>query len=277
MAEKPDITAHYSSAGLMERLRVALISDGADPDNPTIQEMAPYDQFHGRGMEATEDVAGLIAPSADDHILDVGSGIGGPARFFADRFGCRVTGIDLTADFCDAARVLTRRMGLDDQVRIEQADALAMPFRDATFNGAYTMNVSMNIEDKHGLYAEVFRVLKPGAWFVLSEIAQGPGGALSYPTPWARTSASSFLSTPEETNAGLEAAGFTGLDVQNMAARSLAYGAKSRAMVERGEKPPHRAVALIHGALAEEAMPNTARALKENRAVPIEIFCRKPA
>lgn len=277
MAEKPDITAHYSNAGLMERLRAALIDDGADPDNPTIAEMAPYDQFHGRGMEATEEIAALIAPNRQDHILDVGSGIGGPARFFASRFGCHITGIDLTADFCEAAVGLNRLMGLDDKLRIEQADALAMPFADAAFDGAYTMNVSMNISDKRGLYAEVFRVLKPGAWFVLSEIAQGPGGELSYPTPWARTRESSFLSTPAETKAGLEATGFVKLDIQDMTSQSLAYGAKSRALVEQGEKPPHRAVQLIHGDLAKDAMANTARALKEGRVAPIEIFCRKPA
>ena len=114
----------------------------------------------------------MLAVSADDHILDVGSGIGGPARFFADQFACRVTGIDLTAEFCEVARHLTGLTGLDDRVICEQGNALEMPFDDGTFDGAYSMNVSMNIEDKDGLYREIHRVLKPGAWLALSELAQ---------------------------------------------------------------------------------------------------------
>jgi len=206
-----------------------------------------------------------------------GCGIGGPARYFADRFGCHVTGIDLTIEFCDVAQHLTSLMDLNDKVSIEQADALAMPFSVNSFDGAYTMNVSMNIADKAAFYGEAFRVLKPGAWFILSEISQGPGGDVSYPTPWARTSASSFLSSAEETLAGLKASGFTGMDLRETADQAMDFGARSRAAVERGEKPPHRAVPLIHGDLGKDAMTNTARALKEKRVVPIEIFCRRPS
>ena len=97
-----------------------------------------------------------------DDLLDIGSGLGGPARYFAQRFGCRVTGIDLTAEFCEVARELTRLLELEDRVTIEHGNALAMPFADARFDGAYSMNVSMNIKDKDRLYREVARVLKPG-------------------------------------------------------------------------------------------------------------------
>jgi ubiquinone/menaquinone biosynthesis C-methylase UbiE len=271
-----DISAHYGRGDLLGRLRAALLADGVDPDRPTLEALAPYDHFNGRGLEATEELADLLTISADDHILDIGSGIGGPARYVARRFGARITGIDLTAEFCEVARQLTEALGLEDRVDFKQGDALAMPFADASFDGAYSMNVSMNIADKAGFYAEIHRVLRPGGWLVLSELAEGPGGAPAYPTPWARTAESSFLATPAQTREGLEASGFTVSSLRETTEQALAYGARARAMVERGEKPPHRAVMLIHGDLAQECMANTARGLAESRIVPIEVFCRKP-
>lgn len=276
MGTDADISRYYTRGDLLERLHAALLGDDIDPDHPTIETLAPFDQFHGRGLEATEEVADVLAVAATDHLLDVGSGIGGPARYIADRFGCRVTGIDLTAEFCDVARHLTQMLGLEDRVAFEQGDALAMPFADASFDGAYSMNVSMNIADKAGFYKEIHRVLRPGAWLVLIEIAQGPNGSLDYPTPWAQTAESSFLVTPSETAEALEASGFTDLKSRDTAKKSLAFGARSRAMVERGEKPPYRAVQLIHGDLAAEAIANSSRGIAEARIIPIEVFCRKP-
>lgn len=276
MGTDSDISRYYTRGDLLERLHAALLGDDIDPDHPTIETLAPFDQFHGRGLEATEEVADVLAVAATDHLLDVGSGIGGPARYIADRFGCRVTGIDLTAEFCDVARHLTQMLGLEDRVAFEQGDALAMPFADASFDGAYSMNVSMNIADKAGFYKEIHRVLRPGAWLVLIEIAQGPNGSLDYPTPWAQTAESSFLVTPSETGEVLEASGFTDLKSRDTAKESLAFGARSRAMVERGEKPPFRAIQLIHGDLAAEVIANSTRGIVEARIIPIEVFCRKP-
>jgi SAM-dependent methyltransferase len=260
---------------LLERLQAALREDGADPDRPTVEALAPYDQFHGRGIEATVEIADQLTVGPGDHVLDVGSGIGGPARYFARRFGCRVTGIDLTDEFCRLARHLTALMGLAGQITFEQGDALAMPFADAGFDGAYSMNVAMNIADKAGFYRELRRVLKPGGWLFLSEIALGPGGGPDYPTPWAATAASSFLATPEATLDGLEAAGFAVVQWGDRVRQSLDYAARARAAVERGEPPPHRAVQLIHGEHALLAMRNSARATADGRTIPIEVYARK--
>lgn len=271
------ISEHYSRSNLLERLRAALREEGIDPDHPTVVQLAPFDHFHGRGLEATEELANALSVSASDRILDIGSGIGGPARYVAERFGCRVTGIDLTAEFCNVARALTRVLRMENRVEFHQGDALSMPLADASFDGAYSMNVSMNIADKAGLYREIYRVLKPGGWLVLSELTQGPGGEGSYPTPWARTAAASFLSTQAQTRQGLETAGFVIENARDTLKEALAFGARSRAAVERGEKPPHRAVQLIHGELAAEMAANTARGLKDGSFFPIEIFCRKKA
>jgi SAM-dependent methyltransferase len=138
------------------------------------------------------------------------------------------------------------------------------------------MNVSMNIADKAALYRQIRRVLKAGGWLVLSEVARGPGPAMGYPTPWAASEAASFLATPEQTRAGLEAAGFRVERVEDRMPQARAYGKRVRALLERGEKPPHRAVELIHGDVAPAAIANMAAGLKEGRIVPIEVFARVP-
>jgi SAM-dependent methyltransferase len=271
-----NVTSHYTRGDLLERLNAVLRDDGVDPAHPTIETLAPYDQFHGRGMEATEELVAAMPAKATDLILDVGSGIGGPARYVATRWGCRVTGIDLTPEFGEVARHLTTVLGgLDGKVDFQTGDALAMPFADATFDGAYSMNVSMNIADKAGLYREIGRVLKPDAWLVLSELARGEGGDVDYPTPWARDASASSLSTPEATRQGLVAAGFDVVRLDNTLAKSLDYAGRSRAAVARGEKPPHRAVMLMHGDVAKPAMANVARALEDGRLIPIEVLARK--
>jgi len=272
----PDITGHYSRGQLLERLRATLAAEGADPDHPTLEALAPHDQFHGRGLEATEEVASVLPATPTDRLLDIGSGIGGPARYFAHRFGCRVVGIDLTPEFCDVARELTRALGLQDRVSFEQGNALSMPFLDASFDAAYSMNAAMNIADKDGLYREIHRVLKVGAPFVLTEVARGLGPEPQYPTPWAESAASSFLATPEETLRRLKANGFTIIMMAGETAeQARAYAARAWAMIERGEKLPHRATALIHGERAAEMAGNTSRALATFGLVPIKILCRK--
>ena len=270
-----DVSGHYTSGELLARLDARLRDDGVDPAHPTFEALAPYDHFHGRGLDATEDMANLLRISGTNHILDVGSGIGGPARYFARRFGCRVSGIDLTAEFCDVARHLTSLLGLEGHVSIEQGDALAVPFADAAFDGAYSMNVAMNIADKRALYREIRRVLKPGGWLALSDVVRGSGGEPDYPTPWARTASTSFLATLDETRANLAASGFAIESLRDTTEASHAWAARSRAVVKAGGQPPHRAVSLIHGALAEEIMANTGRALREHCTVPIEVVCRK--
>lgn len=276
MAGDSKITEHYQKGNLQDRLKAALVDDGVDPMHPSIEALAPFDHFHGRGLEATKEMADALEVAPSDHLLDVGSGIGGPARYLAQRFGCRVTGIDLTMEFCDVARQLTRMLGLEGRVNFEQGNALSMPFPHGHFHGAYSMNVSMNIADKIRFYEEIFRVLRPGGWLVLSELALGPNGGPDYPTPWALTAQSSFLASPSETLDGLESTGFTVVKSRDTVKENLAFSARSRAIVDRGEKPPHRAVKLIHGELAADAASNTINAIKNARLIPIEVLCRKP-
>lgn len=273
--ETRDVAAYYASSDLLARLEAALREDGVDPEAPPLEALVAFDQFHGRGIEATEELAARLRVDASHRLLDVGSGLGGPARVFARRFGCRIAGIDLTSAFCMLASELNRRTGLDAQVEIHEGDALAMPFADASFDGAYSMNVSMNIADKGALYRELRRVLKPGAWLVLSELARGAGPEPEYPLPWAATPATSFLSTPEDTRRGLEAAGFEVVECLDHTAKNEAYAAKARATLKGGGKHPHRAIPLIHGDNARAVMTNSSRGVSEGRLIPIEVFARR--
>lgn len=275
MTTARDITAHYTRVDLLARLDDALEDDGVDPQHPSLEDLAPYDQFHGRGLEATEEIGRLLRPTAGERIIDVGSGLGGPARWIAAQHGCHVSGIDLTPEFCAVARTLTQRLGLEDRVEFQAADALALPFPDATFDAAYSMNVSMNIADKDAFCRSIHRVLKPGGRLVLSEIARGATGTVGYPTPWAASAASSFLATPDETLRYLIAAGFDVLQVEDTSAQARVFAARSREAVDRGEKPPHRAVMLVHGDVARDAMANSARGLRDGATVPIEILAKK--
>lgn len=270
------IIGHYADGALFERLRGLLEADGVDPDRPTLADLTPYDQFHGRALEATRELADLLDADGQARLLDIGCGIGGPARYLADRFGCRVTGIDLTAEFVDVARRLTDLVGLSDRVGFDCCNALAMPFAADSFDGACSMNVSMNIADKDAFYAEVHRVLRPGASFVLSELASRNPDTVAYPTPWAATSETSFLVSPEETASGLEAAGFRVEQMRDATEANIAYGKRSKEMLDRGEKPPHRGVHLIHGSeLAKTATANTAKAVRDGNLIPIEVLCRR--
>jgi ubiquinone/menaquinone biosynthesis C-methylase UbiE len=139
------------------------------------------------------------------YMLDLGCGLGGASRYLAAEHGCRVAAVDLTPNFVEAARILTARCGLADRIEIRQANALALPFQDGTFDHVWSYAVTMNIADKEGLGREVARVLKPGGRFSCNEIAQGSGGAPVFPLPWATDETSSFLASPAVMRAALEA------------------------------------------------------------------------
>ena len=209
MSERTEIAEHYGKRSrLGERILAALREAGKDLEHLTPDDLAPVDELHGRGREATADLAKLLDPHPGDRILDVGCGLGGPARFLASAYGCRVTGIDLTDEFAQVAGMLTRRTGLSERVSIAQGDALALPFDDASFDGAWIQNVAMNVADRERLLAEIRRVLRAGGRLALTEITAGPGGAPHFPVPWAARSELSFLIGADALREKLETAGF---------------------------------------------------------------------
>ena len=199
---------HYGTPSLSERVDAALVRAGLSEGPIDWSALAPIDEFHTGGLAATREVVSALDPAAGDQVLDVGSGLGGPARLIAAQRECDVTGIDLTPEFVEVAQRLTERTGLSDRVRFVCADALELPFDDAAFDAAVTLHVAMNIADRARLYAEIRRVMRPGGRFALYDVVAGEGEPLTFPVPWARDPDTSFLLTGEQTRAAVAAAGF---------------------------------------------------------------------
>ncbi|MEE2968906.1 MAG: methyltransferase domain-containing protein [Pseudomonadota bacterium] len=207
-------------------------------------------------------------------VLDVGCGIGGPARYITRKFGCHVTGVDLTAEYIRAAEVLTAQMGLSDQMDFECADALALPFADQSFDAVWSQNVSMNIPDSLALYREFHRVLKPGGKAFMAEMAQGPGGDLHFPVPWARKPEISFLQSPDEMRQNVLDAGFEIVDFTDDTGIVMEW---SRRLAAK-RKPPKAPVltpVLVFGDDFPERARNTTRNLIEQRALSIRVIARR--
>lgn len=251
---------HYRATGLTERLKTALAALGPQNQRLTPQQLAPLDQFHTRGLAATAELAKLAGIASTMSVLDIGSGVGGSARFLAAAYGCRVTGIDLSESFVDAARYLTERTGQSAQVSFETASALSLPFSDGRFDAALLQHVAMNIADRAGLYCEIRRVLKAGGRFATFDIVSNSGEPL-YPVPWARAPAASFLLSAAATRKAIEAAGFRTLASQDDSETAKAWFAQLRA----SGPPPSPNLGVVMGPDIAQLAANLGRSLLEGR------------
>ena len=241
----------------------------------TIEDLAPVDHFHARCLPATVELADRLPIAAGQHILDIGCGLGGPARYLAKRFQCKVSGLDITPPFVEAANKLTALLRMESQVRIERGDGQRLPYPDARFDGAYTQHVTMNVADRAGFFAQAYRVLKPGAFFALTEHGLGPKGNPHYPVPWSADGTGAYLVAPEETRALLEGTGFVDIVIDETGAK---YVAGYRMAIERAEKGalPPLGTHLLMGETALPKTRNAARNIEEGRTRPIQLLCRKP-
>lgn len=266
MTDVPDgVRDHYRATGLTERLKAALASLGPAEQRLAPQQLAALDQFHTRGLAATAELAELAGITADMAVLDIGAGIGGPARFLAEKRGCRVTGADLSEAFVEAARYLSERTGQSAQVSFEVASALALPFGEGSFDVALLQHVAMNIADRPRLYREIRRVLRPGGRFATFDVVLADavlaGGDPLYPVPWARTPATSFLLTAAATREAIEAAGFRMLVSQDDTEAAKPWISRLR---EAGP-PPAPNLGAVMGPDFAELATNLGRNLMQGR------------
>jgi ubiquinone/menaquinone biosynthesis C-methylase UbiE len=258
------VADHYKRRALGDVILAALTAAGKDIEHLTPDDLAPVDEFHSGGRNATMRLAQLAQINGSERVLDVGCGIGGPSRYLASRFGCRVTGLDLTADFVALAGMLAQRTRLSDKVSYRQGDALDMPFADASFDLVWSQNAAMNIADRDRLYAEMRRVLAPGGRLALQEIAAGPGGEPFYPTPWAGDKNISFLVTPQATRAALERIGFRAVAWQDTTEEALQQQMARTKALETGSLPP-LGLHIVIGEAFPTVTKNMLRNLQEER------------
>lgn len=213
---------HYAAQGMRERLDNALEEAGLGSGYLPWTRLVGLDQFHSRGLEASQELALALGPKAEDAVLDLGSGLGGPARFLAATVGCHVTGIELTGEYVDISNYLTERAGLSDKVQFIEGDAAKLPFDDESFDHAWTIHVAMNIADKEGFYRGVHRVLRNGGRFAIYDIVKGDKEPAIYPAPWSPTPEFSFLASAAETAELIKEAGFTEILFEDDTERALA-------------------------------------------------------
>lgn len=272
MADDPKTVAeHYEQGGPYDKVMAAVERIAPDGGPLALEQLSGFEDFHTAGRMATARMAEHISPAATDVVLDAGSGIGGPARYLADRFGCRVIGVDLTPEFVRIATALTERTGLGDLVEFRVGDITALDLADASVDHVWTQHVAMNIADRAGLYAETRRVMKPGGRFALFDVVDGGGGELVLPVPWATTADQSHLVGRDKLRGLLEGAGFT-VDVWvDPTAEMLEATRTMMAAGPPSQPPPLNPGLFIHDVPIK--MPNYFRCMEEGRTALALAVC----
>lgn len=269
------VARHYGREGLERAILDALSASGTDIDRLTASDLSAADEFHLGWRAATEALANDVGFSPGTRILDLGCGLGGPARLLAERHGCHVVGIDLTREYVGTAAALSRRCGLADRTTFLAASALALPFGADTFAGAILLHVGMNIEAKERLFGDVQRVLRSGSRLGIYDVMRVGDGPLPFPVPWSATAATSFVERPDTYQDLLRRQGFI---VERVRDRSEMVLELAREMRERAARHGSPAVGLhlIVGPAAADRIGNVMRALERGIVAPIEIIASAP-
>lgn len=270
------LKTHYAAPGLISRIEAGLAQLGKQPPALGPDDLSAVDEFHVRGPAATAELITLLAATAPMHVLDVGSGLGGPARRLASATGCRVTGVDLSENFCATGTILNEWTGMSQQVKLTPGDATNLAqFQEATFDAAWTIHVGMNIADKLACYSEVFRVLKPGALFVIYDVLTTGDQAIHYPVPWAQTAATSFPVTRTALTTTLAQAGFTVTTVADHTTKALASLERAVAQQSQQTAPPPLGLHLVLGPIVRTMVQALHRNFAEQRVELLAVHCQK--
>lgn len=276
MSDNNVVAEHYTHGDLLGAITAAVHKLGKTPDSISIEDLAPVDEFHIGGRVATDHLLDQLNFSGKDHILDIGCGLGGAARFIASRHGNKVSGIDLTPEYVETGKALCDWVGLGAQVSLHQGSAIAMPFEDAVFDGAVMLHVGMNIEDKAQLFAEVSRVLKPGASFGIYDVMRTGDGDLVFPVPWATTGDTSKLATPSLYANALKAAGFI-IGAQNVRREfALEFFRQLKAKTEANGGPPPLGLHTLMQASTPVKIKNMIDNIVAGLIAPVELIVRRP-
>lgn len=270
------LKTHYAAPGLISRIEAGLAQLGKHPPALEPDDLSAVDEFHVRGPAATAELISLLAPTAEMHVLDVGSGLGGPARRLARATGCRVTGVDLSESYCAVGTTLNEWTGMSEQVKLTPGDATDLAqFQAATFDAAWTIHVGMNIANKIACYSEVFRVLKSGAPFVIYDVLTTGDQAIHFPVPWAQTAATSFLVTRAELTMILAQVGFTVTTIEDHTTKALAGLERAAAQQSQQTAPPPLGLHLVLGPVVRTMVQTLRQNFIEQRVELVAVRCQK--
>lgn len=262
------IKHHYGQNDMEAKILTALENAGKNINTLTRDDIASFDEFHFGGREETRTLAKLAQLKNGMHVLDVGSGIGGAARTLAGEYGCQVTGLDLTEEYCRAAEMLTNRVGLGDRVTFHQGSALDMSFKDESFDAAWLQHVSMNIEDKRQLFDAIHRVILSGGRLAMHEIMEGPTPNVLYPVFWANNESISFLKQPDEIRELLAENGYSEIEWNDVTERTLKLTRKRHD--EAAESATPLGLNVIVPLDVPKKVANSLKNLEEGRIVVIQ-------
>ena len=269
---RPDrVSQHYGRSDLLRRIREGADRLGKTPESLSLGDLAPVDEFHIGGSLATDAFLEGLGIRAEDHVLDIGCGLGGSSRFAAATYGCRVTGLDLTAEYVETGRTLSSWVGLEDRVDLVHGNALAMGFSPGTFDKAFMLHVGMNIADKRALAAEVWRVLKPGGELGIYDVMRTGPCELTFPVPWAGEGSSSFVASPAEYRVAVEEAGFEVVHERDQSAFAATFFDDLKAAASRHEGPPPLGLHILMGEDAPLKVTNMIENVAEGRVAPFEL------
>tara|TARA_E500000331_G_scaffold128362_1_gene125704 strand:+ start:272 stop:1099 length:828 start_codon:yes stop_codon:yes gene_type:complete len=266
------IVSHYENVDLYQRITDALQSAGKNLDAITVEDLVEVDEFHIGGIQATNDLLDQLDIGPETRVLDIGSGLGGPARHISSRYGAKLTGIDLTPEFVETATRLTDLCKLD--INFHVGSALDIPLEDGGFDLATLIHVGMNLPDKATLFTETARVLRPEGVFAVYDVMSIAKNHPNFPVPWASTKAGSFLEPPEKYRSAAEAAGFVLLAERARVEFALDFFKKLKADTEKNG-PSQVGLHLVMGPDTPTKIKNMIDAIKDGWIAPVEMLFKK--
>ena len=275
MSYEKTVSEHYTHGELLTAIQDSIIKLGKTIDDVSIDDLAPVDEFHIGGREATDHLLEQLNLSENDHIIDVGCGLGGACRYVSNKFNNQVTGIDITPEYIEVGTTLNSWVGLDRQVSLHRGSALSMPFEDETFDGAIMLHVGMNIDDKTRLFAEVCRVLRPDAYFCVYDIMQLHDGDLVYPVPWATEKNTSKLATPDQYRQAMKSAGFSSSKENIRRDFALEFFRNMRLTTKANGGPPPLGLHTLMQESTAIKVKNMIHNIETALIAPVEMIARK--
>jgi len=275
MLDEANISQHYTHGNLLGAIEGSVSKLGKTTTTVTVDDLAPVDEFHIGSRIATAHLLDQLQFGKQDHVLDVGCGLGGAARYVASKYGSRVDGVDLTPEYIETGNTLCGWVGLDKKVTLQQGSALSLPFEDNTFDGAYMLHVGMNIDDKAALFEEINRVLKPGARFGVYDIMRIEDGELTYPVPWASEATTSSLATPAQYREQLQQVGFEVSAEDNRRDFALEFFKQMQAKVQAAGGPPPLGLHTLMQDSTPVKLKNMVDNIAANRIAPVEMIATK--